>query len=85
MAGEAVALTDEPAQPSRDVAWRPLCGDPLTLSMSTAWRADAASTSIEAFTGVAVDALRREADWRPAPAPAASAAYPPRPSSGPLS
>jgi DNA-binding transcriptional LysR family regulator len=84
MAGEAVALTDEPAEPSRDVAWRPLCGDPLTVSMSTAWRADAGSTSIEAFTDIAVDALSREADWRPASAPVAPAAFP-RPSSGPLS
>jgi DNA-binding transcriptional LysR family regulator len=85
MAGEAVALTDEPAETGRDVTWRPLCGRPLTLSMSTAWRADAASTSIDAFTGVAVDALRREADWKPAPTPPAAATYPPRPSSGPLS
>ena len=85
MAGEAVALTAEPPEPAGEVAWRPLCGSPLRLRMSTAWRADASSIAIGAFTDVTVQALCDSADWAPAHAPARRSTYPPRPSSGPLS
>ena len=84
MAGDAVALTERPPEDDDAVAWRPLCGDPLTLSLSTAWRADVASAAIATFTDVTVDVLRREAGWLPSGTPPA-AVYSPRPSSGSLS
>ena len=82
MAGDAVALTVRPHDDGA-VAWRRLCGDPLHLEISTAWRADVASESIATFTAIAVDALRDDAGWVPT---AALCAEPrPRPSWGPLS
>ncbi len=85
MAGEAVALISEPPEAEPEVAWRPLSGAPLSLSLSTAWRADSDSPAISAFTDVAVDALCREAAWEPVPGPPGRGPHPPRPSSGALS
>ncbi len=84
LAGAAVALTERPPEPDGALAWRPLSGTPLSLALSTAWRADAPSPAIAAFTDAAVATLRREAGWEPASSTGA-AAFGPRPSSGPLS
>lgn len=87
MGGDAIALAEQPAAAGAGVSWRPLANRPLSLVLSTAWRADARSPSIEAYTKVAVEALCEHAGWTPRAGGRAVAALPfgPRPSSGPLS
>lgn len=85
LAGDAIALAEQPHEAVDGVAWRPLAGRPLTLALSTAWRAGAGTGAIGAYTEAAVTALCGEAGWQYAAGPPPAATFAPRPSSGPLS